>query len=279
MNSTNAIAAAKPIRHQRKPSSYMSSTSDVVPVPRWRRQLSTRWPDEDGYTVVGRWPLRVSPAKITQTEMEILGSRAVVSAVVDSLHLQARVLEPWSTPLSEILLEGEYPEDTDLVELEFERAGDRLFNAALLVDPDGRVLLHHRKIHYVFCAGVLSAMRGLGDLVTYLGTAVTMGVALGGADWVAFSIGVFVAFLPMQVVLVRRQDVRPEQLHLLGTPEQVTQKLRLYEQAGVDLFCYGVNVGLPWSDLVRSLELFIEKVMPAFADSRPAGKRQQAVSS
>lgn len=28
-----------------------------------------------------------------------------------------------------------------------ERAGDRLFNSALLIDPDGRVLLHHRKIH------------------------------------------------------------------------------------------------------------------------------------
>ncbi len=28
-----------------------------------------------------------------------------------------------------------------------ERSGDRLFNAAVLVDPRGRVVLHHRKIH------------------------------------------------------------------------------------------------------------------------------------
>lgn len=28
-----------------------------------------------------------------------------------------------------------------------ERAGERLFNAAVLIDPDGQVLLHHRKIH------------------------------------------------------------------------------------------------------------------------------------
>jgi predicted amidohydrolase len=28
-----------------------------------------------------------------------------------------------------------------------ERAGDRLFNAAVLLDPEGRLLLHHRKIH------------------------------------------------------------------------------------------------------------------------------------
>ena len=28
-----------------------------------------------------------------------------------------------------------------------ERAGDKLFNAAVLVDPEGRVIIHHRKIH------------------------------------------------------------------------------------------------------------------------------------
>src|ERR671917_2113592 len=28
-----------------------------------------------------------------------------------------------------------------------ERAGDRLYNAAVLFDPEGRVLLHHRKIN------------------------------------------------------------------------------------------------------------------------------------
>ena len=28
-----------------------------------------------------------------------------------------------------------------------ERAGDKLFNAAVLVDPDGELLIHHRKIH------------------------------------------------------------------------------------------------------------------------------------
>ena len=28
-----------------------------------------------------------------------------------------------------------------------ERAGDKLFNAAVLLDPEGRVLIHHRKIH------------------------------------------------------------------------------------------------------------------------------------
>jgi alkanesulfonate monooxygenase SsuD/methylene tetrahydromethanopterin reductase-like flavin-dependent oxidoreductase (luciferase family) len=66
---------------------------------------------------------------------------------------------------------------------------------------------------------------------------------------------------------------------VVGTPDEVVNKLRLYESAGVDLFCYGVNVGLPWSDLVRSLELFIERVMPAFAQTELTGKRQRAASS
>src|SRR5262245_44928939 len=28
-----------------------------------------------------------------------------------------------------------------------ERAGDRLYNAAILIDPDGRIRLHHRKVN------------------------------------------------------------------------------------------------------------------------------------
>jgi len=34
--------------------------------------LLTRWPEEPGYTAVGRWPLRVSPAKITPEELDRL---------------------------------------------------------------------------------------------------------------------------------------------------------------------------------------------------------------
>lgn len=63
-----------------------------------------------------------------------------------------------------------------------------------------------------------------------------------------------------------------ERLHeslLFGTPETVIEKLRLYEEAGVDLMCIGVNAGLPWNEVTRSLELFIERVMPAYADRTP----------
>ena len=65
------------------------------------------------------------------------------------------------------------------------------------------------------------------------------------------------------------ENYDPERLHeslLFGTPEVVIEKLKLYKDAGVDLMCIGVNAGLPWNEVTRSLELFIERVMPAYAD-------------
>ena len=52
---------------------------------------------------------------------------------------------------------------------------------------------------------------------------------------------------------------------VFGTPEEVTEKLKMYEQAGVDSFCYGANFGLEAKTAKRSLELFITEVMPNFA--------------
>lgn len=73
----------------------------------------------------------------------------------------------------------------------------------------------------------------------------------------------------------------PDQLHeslLFGTPDEVIEKLRLYEDAKVDLFCYGANLGLPWAETARSLELFIERVMPAFDERRPEKAPRQATA-
>ena len=51
---------------------------------------------------------------------------------------------------------------------------------------------------------------------------------------------------------------------LFGTPDEVVEKLKLYEAAGVDQFLYGANFGLPHAFARRSLELFIERVIPHF---------------
>ena len=52
---------------------------------------------------------------------------------------------------------------------------------------------------------------------------------------------------------------------LVGTPDQVIEKLRTYEALGVDSFIYYASMGLGLLEQKRSLELFIEEVMPAFA--------------
>ncbi len=56
---------------------------------------------------------------------------------------------------------------------------------------------------------------------------------------------------------------------VFGTPEQVIAKLKQYQAAGVDQFCYGASFGVPNEFALRSLELFITEVMPHFT-SQPA---------
>lgn len=51
-----------------------------------------------------------------------------------------------------------------------ERSGDRLFNAAVLIGPDGRILLHHRKIHELaFARSLYAGGDRLGVVDTPLG--------------------------------------------------------------------------------------------------------------
>lgn len=62
--------------------------------------------------------------------------------------------------------------------------------------------------------------------------------------------------------------VDPEMLEqnlLFGRPETVVDKLRGYEALGVDGFIYYASMGLDPARQRRSLELFIDRVMPEFA--------------
>ena len=52
---------------------------------------------------------------------------------------------------------------------------------------------------------------------------------------------------------------------MFGTPDEVIEKLEKYREAGVDSFCYGANFGLEDKFALRSLELFITRVMPHFS--------------
>jgi len=51
---------------------------------------------------------------------------------------------------------------------------------------------------------------------------------------------------------------------MFGTPDQIIVKLKQYENIGVDQFTYCASFGLSQSAQKRSLELFINEVMPAF---------------
>ena len=51
---------------------------------------------------------------------------------------------------------------------------------------------------------------------------------------------------------------------LFGTPDEVIDKLRLYEEIGVDEFIYYASLGLGHKEQLHSMQLFINEVMPAF---------------
>lgn len=61
--------------------------------------------------------------------------------------------------------------------------------------------------------------------------------------------------------------VEPEMLAenlLFGSPDEVIEKLKAYQNIGVDAFIYYASMGLDQERQKRSLQLFIDKVMPAF---------------
>jgi len=62
--------------------------------------------------------------------------------------------------------------------------------------------------------------------------------------------------------------VNPDALEenlVFGSPEVVIEKLKRYESIGVDAFIYYASMGLGLEKQKRSMQLFIDEVMPAFA--------------
>ena len=52
---------------------------------------------------------------------------------------------------------------------------------------------------------------------------------------------------------------------MFGSPDTVIEKLRIYERLGVDEYIYYASMGLDHAAQKRSLQLFIDEVMPEFA--------------
>ena len=58
-------------------------------------------------------------------------------------------------------------------------------------------------------------------------------------------------------------DMLEENL-LFGTPDQVINKLKRYENLGVNNFIYYASMGLGHKEQIKSLNLFCKEVMPEF---------------
>jgi len=66
-----------------------------------------------------------------------------------------------------------------------------------------------------------------------------------------------------------REQYDPKMLQenlMFGTPDECIKKLKRYEALGVDQFTYYASMGLGHKEQKRSLELFINEVMPEFAE-------------
>ena len=75
---------------------------------------------------------------------------------------------------------------------------------------------------------------------------------------------------PDPSLLTNQGDYTPENLRqnlIIGTPDEAIEKLKAYEALGVDHFCYNSSYGLPMAEQKKSLQLFIDEVLPAFQDS------------
>jgi len=62
---------------------------------------------------------------------------------------------------------------------------------------------------------------------------------------------------------------------MFGTPDEVIEKLHLYEEQGVDQFALGLSFKLPFEHQARTIKLFSQEVIPYFA-AREREKEREA---
>lgn len=64
---------------------------------------------------------------------------------------------------------------------------------------------------------------------------------------------------------------------IIGDAETCVEQIRQYEALGGDAFVVYMDVGQPQAEILRSLELFAERVLPHFADDRPSRRPRPLV--
>ena len=77
-----------------------------------------------------------------------------------------------------------------------------------------------------------------------------------------------------------KDNYNPESIRnnlMFGTPDEVIEKLLVYEAAGVDQYCLGLTFNLPLELQRKTIRLFVDEVMPFFASREQDRKRVSAV--
>jgi alkanesulfonate monooxygenase SsuD/methylene tetrahydromethanopterin reductase-like flavin-dependent oxidoreductase (luciferase family) len=88
----------------------------------------------------------------------------------------------------------------------------------------------------------------------------------------------FPEVVPYETV-ANRGEYNPESIRnnlVFGTPDEVIEKLMVYEAAGVDQFCLGLAFNLPIEVKRKTLSLFIKEVIPVFAARERDAAREKS---
>lgn len=133
-----------------------------------------------------------------------------------------------------------------------ERAGDRLYNAAVLIGPDGRILLHHRKVNELDIALDLYAVGDrLGVAETELGT---LGLAICADNFgSSLAVGHVLARMGAQVILSPSAWAVDADHDNARDPygelwlDSYSELARLYDVTVVGVSNVGPMTGGPWA--------------------------------
>jgi predicted amidohydrolase len=132
-----------------------------------------------------------------------------------------------------------------------ERAGNRLYNAAVLLGPDGEILLHHRKINELDIAlDLYSVGDRLGVVETELGT---LGLAVCADNFgSSLAIGHVLARMGAQVIVSPSAWAVDADHNNAGDPygqlwrDSYTELARLYDVSVIGVSNVGPITGGPW---------------------------------
>jgi predicted amidohydrolase len=133
-----------------------------------------------------------------------------------------------------------------------ERAGDRLYNSAILIDPDGRIRLHHRKVNELDIAlDLYSVGDRLGVAETELGT---LGLAICADNFgTSLAISHVLARMGAQVILspsawaVDADHDNTREPYGKLWRDSYTELARLYDVTVIGVSNVGPMIGGPWA--------------------------------